>query len=90
MDIPSNIKSFLEDITDVEYAVALQFARQHVLKLGLSNNSQIIYSLTIMFCKGVTFSRKWEKLTDDERKTVENYFVPLAQKWFKNIIINNK
>lgn len=83
MSKSSNIKSPLKDITDVEYAVALQFARQHIQKLGLSTKPQFVHPLTIMFCKGITFARKWEKLTDDERKSVENYFVPLAQQWFK-------
>lgn len=80
MSKSSNIKSHLEDITDVEYAVALQFARQHIQKSGLSTKPQFVHLLAIMFCKGVTFARKFEKLTDDERKIVKNYFVPLAQK----------
>lgn len=75
-----------EEMTDTEFAVALQFAKQHIQKLELpmmsqSIKSQFIESMTVAFCNGVSFARKWEKLTDDERKDVENYFAPLAQKW---------
>ena len=74
-----------EEITDTEFAVALQFAKQYIQKLELpmtshSMKSQFIESMTVAFCNGVSFVRKWEKLTDDERKDVEKYFAPLAQK----------
>lgn len=74
-----------EEITDTEFAVALQFAKQYIQKLELpmmsrSMKSQFIESLAIAFCNGISFARRWEKLTDDERKDVEKYFAPLAQK----------
>lgn len=74
-----------EDVTDTEYIMALQFAKQHIQRLELpmmshSMKSQFIESMTVAFCNGVSFVRKWEELTDDERKDVEKYFAPLVQK----------
>ena len=69
-----------EEITDTEFAVAFQFAKDCVKKLGLLMTPQFIEPLAVAFCNGVSFVRKWEKLTDDERKDVEKYFAPLAQK----------
>lgn len=74
-----------EDVTDTERVMAWHFAKQYIQKLELpmmshSMKSQFIESMAVAFCNGVSFVRKWEKLTDDERKDVEKYFAPLAQK----------
>ena len=74
-----------EDVTDTERVVAWHFAKQYIQKLELpmmshSMKSQFIEPLAIAFCNGISFARRWEKLTDDERKDVEKYFAPLAQK----------
>ena len=74
-----------EDVTDTERVLAWHFAKQYIQKLELpmmshSMKSQFIESMAVAFCNGVSFARKWEKLTDDERKDVEKYFAPLVQK----------
>ena len=68
-----------EDVTDTERVVAWHFAKDCVKKLGLLMTPQFIEPLAIAFCNGISFARRWEKLTDDERKDVEKYFAPLAQ-----------
>lgn len=78
-----------EDVTDTERVMAWHFAKQYIQKLELpmmshSMKSQFIESMAVAFCNGVSFVRKWEKLTDDERKDVEKYFAPLAQKLLNN------